>query len=326
MTVEISYTQRSGTLARVSNHLDPALIRPGRVDVEYCLRKASKDGAGQLFDQFFGSEGLLQDEVTVDALTKDQGKTSYNKAQLAAYREAFVGEVEDHVHSFAKLQGVLMETLEDPSFAADVMRAKLSEAQLEKIDTVAEEDGVEEGLAWDRFTCDECGECPIMGFLYHNATIQNYDLCTSCYKRKIRSTHSFWLYRNPNNRKDRKLLPPQSEFTGANNEEDTSTKAEKQDGHDEEQKEGKTPFTANEKVTVLQKPVEEISSRKNEATGTRVSKQDEQKEDRTENTSTSSVTQEDEDFGERISSDEETSVQKKDVYPSSAIPHGSILT
>ena len=306
------------------DHLDPALIRPGRVDVEYCLRKASKDGAGQLFDQFFGSEGLLQDEVTVEALMKDQGKAKFNKAQLDAYREAFVGEVEDHVHSFAKLQGVLMETLEDPSFAADVMRAKVSEAQLEKIDTVAEEDGVEEGLAWHRFTCDECGESPIMGCLYHNAMIQNYDLCTSCYNKKIRPTHSFWLYRNPNNRKDRKLLPPQSEATRTKNEEDTATKVEEQDGQYEDQKEDKASSTADEKVAILQEPGQDVSSKKNEAMETRVFKNGEQNEDRTENTSASSVTQEDEDFGERMSSDEETSVQEKDGHPSSATPHGQM--
>mmetsp|Transcript_62724 Transcript_62724/g.152708 ORF Transcript_62724/g.152708 Transcript_62724/m.152708 type:complete len:192 (+) Transcript_62724:205-780(+) len=190
----------------------------------------------------------------------DQRVIRYNKSQLAAYRESFINEVEDHAHSFATLQGVLMQILEDPSFAAEVMRAKIAEAQREDIDTVAEEDGIEEGLAWHRFTCDECGETPIVGCLYYSATIQNYDLCTSCYKKKISPTRSFCLYSNPNNRKDRKLLPPQSEVTRTNKE--------------------------AQKVAVLQEQDEDASSKKNEATEPNIDEGDDQTEECNETIST----------------------------------------
>jgi mitochondrial chaperone BCS1 len=35
------------------DHLDEALIRPGRIDMQFYIQKALKAAAGELFDQFF---------------------------------------------------------------------------------------------------------------------------------------------------------------------------------------------------------------------------------------------------------------------------------
>ncbi|CAB9497346.1 HYPER-SENSITIVITY-RELATED 4 [Seminavis robusta] len=93
------------------NRLDEALIRPGRVDVQCHLQNASRAAAGELFDQFFltpGSETTTHKSSSVD--------------NLSEARAAFLAEVEDGVHSFAKLQGALMKARDDPGRSAEEMR------------------------------------------------------------------------------------------------------------------------------------------------------------------------------------------------------------
>ena len=90
--------------------LDGALTRPGRVDVSFRLGNASKSGAGELFDQFF------------EAATFSE----FDPLLLTEARAAFLAEVQDHVHSFAKLQGVLMKARDEPQLAAGEMRKLLA--------------------------------------------------------------------------------------------------------------------------------------------------------------------------------------------------------
>jgi len=104
--------QEGRLLFLTTNHKDrltEALIRPGRVDGQYYIGRASKEGAGELFDQFF---------PPVDGV---DGK------RVAAARADFVAEVETDVHSFAKLQGVLMQARDDPASAAKHMKLLFSE-------------------------------------------------------------------------------------------------------------------------------------------------------------------------------------------------------
>ena len=90
--------------------LDGALTRPGRVDASFRLGYASKSGAGELFDQFFEAATISEFDPFV----------------LAEARAAFLAEVEDHVHSFAKLQGALMKARDEPHLAAGEMRKLLA--------------------------------------------------------------------------------------------------------------------------------------------------------------------------------------------------------
>jgi energy-coupling factor transporter ATP-binding protein EcfA2 len=104
--------QEGRLLFMTTNHierLDAALIRPGRVDVQYHLGNASKSAAGELFDQFFMSS------------EPGGGKTNDENVLFAA-RCAFLAEVENYLHSFAKLQGVMMKARDEPEFAAEEMR------------------------------------------------------------------------------------------------------------------------------------------------------------------------------------------------------------
>ena len=90
--------------------LDGALTRPGRVDVSFRLGNASKSGAGELFDQFFEAATFAE----------------FDPLLLTEARAAFLAEVQDHVHSFAKLQGVLMKARDEPQLAAGEMRKLLA--------------------------------------------------------------------------------------------------------------------------------------------------------------------------------------------------------
>lgn len=111
--------QEGRLLFMTTNHvddLDEALIRPGRVDARFHVGKASRDGAGQLFDQFFKSQA----EDSENASSSKDGDHEENdkdkaKNELEAARAEFLEKVRDREHSFAELQGVLMKARDDPT-------------------------------------------------------------------------------------------------------------------------------------------------------------------------------------------------------------------
>lgn len=94
--------QEGRLLFMTTNHidrLDEALIRPGRVDVQFHLGKASRAAAAELFDQFFTSSAGVE----------------FTPQVLKDARSAFLDRVDDGAHSFAALQGVFMRARDDPS-------------------------------------------------------------------------------------------------------------------------------------------------------------------------------------------------------------------
>jgi mitochondrial chaperone BCS1 len=104
-------------LFMTTNHKDQlseALIRPGRVDVQYELGRASKTGASNLFAQFFPAPSEEQQQPD-------------HRARLEQARHDFVAQVDDGVHSFATLQGVLMQCRDEPEVAAEAMRRAIEE-------------------------------------------------------------------------------------------------------------------------------------------------------------------------------------------------------
>ena len=81
--------QEGRLLFMTTNHvdrLDEALIRPGRVDAKFHLDKASKEAAGELYDQFFAS-AAEHDEISPQIIREGQ--------------VAFLEKVVDGDHSFA---------------------------------------------------------------------------------------------------------------------------------------------------------------------------------------------------------------------------------
>ena len=81
--------QEGRLLFMTTNHidrLDEALIRPGRVDCRFHLDKASKTGAGQLFDQFFSSADTLE---------------CIDSGLMQTIKRKFLNKLNDGDHSFA---------------------------------------------------------------------------------------------------------------------------------------------------------------------------------------------------------------------------------
>jgi len=136
--------------------LTEALIRPGRVDAQYYIGNASKDGAGELFDQFFPpSRGI-------------------DGQKVKSARDDFIAEVETNVHTFAKLQGVLMQARDDPALAAKGMRQLFSEEVSSNFEPTALK-----GLKESRVSHIERGDDSIqsrIAMLEHAATCED---CTS---------------------------------------------------------------------------------------------------------------------------------------------------
>ena len=192
--------QEGRLLFMTTNHreqLDPALIRPGRVDVQCCLQNATKSGAGELFDQFFIAPNSPT-KTTSDSVSivGTKVRASNEGSDFHEAKEAFLAEVKNRVHSYATLQGVLMEARDDPNQAAECMRTKVAatEAEKNKSMMVKDADGaVEEGDLHSHVICDGCSEKGIFGPRYKCKTCPNYDLCKSCYEKKAHKDHPFML-------------------------------------------------------------------------------------------------------------------------------------
>ncbi|KAI8611323.1 P-loop containing nucleoside triphosphate hydrolase protein [Chytriomyces sp. MP71] len=96
--------QEGRILIMTTNHmekLDPALIRPGRVDVKVLLDKATRAQIQQLFVQFFSAEG------------------ADGEARLQALAREFAGRVPEKGVSMAAVQGHLMRFKGDPRGALE---------------------------------------------------------------------------------------------------------------------------------------------------------------------------------------------------------------
>ena len=85
------------------------MIWVGRVDAKFYLGKASKAAAGQFFDQFY--------------IHGDDPPGEKNNLELV--RSRFLEKVESGVHSFAALQGVLMNARDDPERIEEGMESLL---------------------------------------------------------------------------------------------------------------------------------------------------------------------------------------------------------
>jgi len=157
--------------------LTEALIRPGRVDAQYYIGNASKDGAGELFDQFFPpSRGIDGQKIKLS-------------------RDEFVAEIETNVHSFAKLQGVLMQARDDPTQAAKGMRALFSEEASSSFEPKAPLKGLKESRV-SRIEREDDSIQSRIAMLEHAANCED---CTStnCKRAKKAMDHTKTCEKKP---------------------------------------------------------------------------------------------------------------------------------
>ena len=125
--------QEGRLLVMTTNHrerLDEALLRPGRVDVQLRLERASRAAAGQLFDQFFGHASMSSgpSASSGDDAASDAAAARAEREGVRAARATFLAAVEDGAHSFAALQGVLMDARDDAAAAASGVRLLVAAA------------------------------------------------------------------------------------------------------------------------------------------------------------------------------------------------------
>ncbi|KAJ3186504.1 hypothetical protein HDU85_007324 [Gaertneriomyces sp. JEL0708] len=99
--------QEGRVLCMTTNHLeklDPALIRPGRVDVKVLLDRATQFQACELFVKFYPHSG--------EALAPGSPTISAQESEVLA--QQFASVIPDRKYSIAHLQGYLMRYKRDP--------------------------------------------------------------------------------------------------------------------------------------------------------------------------------------------------------------------
>lgn len=86
--------------------MDPALLRPGRIDRKIPYHLATKEQAAALFTRFF-SPGCISESIETGALTgKIEGK--HDVQLITNLSKSFASQVPSHEFSVAELQGYLL--------------------------------------------------------------------------------------------------------------------------------------------------------------------------------------------------------------------------
>ncbi len=122
--------QEGKVLFLTTNHferLDPALVRPGRVDVRCFFGLASRDSARKLFLRFFSSEGPSESGYSRGATAKASLSDEPAVSELEVLAANFSEGIPDRTYSMATLQGHLMAFRESPDKAVTEI-GRLSQA------------------------------------------------------------------------------------------------------------------------------------------------------------------------------------------------------
>lgn len=108
--------------------LDPALVRPGRLDVHVCFENAGKWQAEELFRCFFPANAEKVRGATSKANgTKDlrshTGNYSITQEELDVLARQFAGCIPEREFSMAAIQGLLMQYKTRPQLAVEEVTA-----------------------------------------------------------------------------------------------------------------------------------------------------------------------------------------------------------
>ncbi|RDB18320.1 Mitochondrial chaperone BCS1 [Hypsizygus marmoreus] len=108
--------------------LDPALLRPGRIDKKIQYKFATQSQASALFRRFFGRSPTLP---TIDS-SSDEKTAALPPSSIGAQAQTFASSVPEHEFSTAELQGFLLRHKKDPAGAVACIGAWVSQELTER--------------------------------------------------------------------------------------------------------------------------------------------------------------------------------------------------
>ncbi|KZV90312.1 P-loop containing nucleoside triphosphate hydrolase protein [Exidia glandulosa HHB12029] len=148
------WSEEGRLLFATTNHiekLDPALIRPGRIDVKISYTASTRDQAARLFERFFPPESypstsgtgssadvprLSSAYVSVSAPSRaadlDVPRAFLNKDEVHKLAEEFAAAIPEHKFSAAALQGFLLLWKSDPLGAVSAVREFVDNSEKEE--------------------------------------------------------------------------------------------------------------------------------------------------------------------------------------------------
>lgn len=118
--------QTGRLLFMTTNHkerLDPALIRPGRIDYQLQFEEATQQQVRLLFINFYRSIILVNDGVEEDDVVSAKYQTAIEKVEK--YASEFANKIPDREYTMSQIQGIFMMHRQDPRAVVDTVENEL---------------------------------------------------------------------------------------------------------------------------------------------------------------------------------------------------------
>ncbi|KAG6897624.1 hypothetical protein C0992_012853 [Termitomyces sp. T32_za158] len=117
------------------DRLDPALLRPGRIDTKIQYKLATKEQAHALFMRFFGPR-TPANKATSSSVEKSASPSSISISDLAT---EFAAHIPQHEFSTAEIQGFLLSCKKDPQCAVERVGEWIEGELCERLEKAARE-------------------------------------------------------------------------------------------------------------------------------------------------------------------------------------------